>query len=126
MAVQTQAVQTQQISEEEAVRALVVYIAEQMKAGCPNSAIEADLIENGVEREAAHALVKQVSDARFMAQSEARERGQSNMSKGALWFIGGSLVTLVTLADGGGFLLAYGAIIGGAVQFLVGWRQSKA
>jgi hypothetical protein len=49
------------------------------------------------------------------------------MLYGALWCGGGILVTAITfsMADGGGkFLLAWGAILFGAVQFVRGAIQS--
>lgn len=52
--------------------------------------------------------------------------GSKNMAMGALWFIGGLLVTLATYssAQGGGtYVIAYGAIIAGAIQFLIGAVQ---
>ncbi|MEE8500243.1 MAG: TerB family tellurite resistance protein [Kiloniellales bacterium] len=52
--------------------------------------------------------------------------GVRNMGLGFLWFAGGGLVTLVTYsaASGGGvYVVAYGAIAVGALQFLVGLGQ---
>lgn len=52
--------------------------------------------------------------------------GTKNMGLGLLWFIGGSLVTLVTYeaASGGGhFVVAYGAILVGGIQFIAGLFQ---
>lgn len=52
--------------------------------------------------------------------------GTKNMGMGALWAIGGTVVTVVTLsaASGGGtYVVAYGAIGIGAIQFVVGLVQ---
>ena len=111
---------------EEAIQALALHVAGRIKAGLDQEVIVAELIATGLDRESATHLVREVSFAHSAAHRKARERGQSNMTKGALWFIGGSVVTLITLADGGYFVMAYGAIIGGAIQFLLGWRQSRA
>jgi hypothetical protein len=52
--------------------------------------------------------------------------GSRNMVLGLLWFAGGGLVTWLTweAATGGGYyVVAYGAIVGGALQFIVGISQ---
>lgn len=55
--------------------------------------------------------------------------GTRNMIFGLLWFVGGSLVTAVTFASasnqrgGGRFIIAWGAIIIGFLQFIVGLFQ---
>ena len=52
--------------------------------------------------------------------------GTRNIGLGLLWFVGGSLVTMITYgaAGGGGhYVVAYGAILAGAVQFFVGLFQ---
>jgi tellurite resistance protein len=52
--------------------------------------------------------------------------GTKHMGMGALWAIGGTVVTVVTLsaASGGGtYVVAYGAIGIGAIQFVIGLVQ---
>ena len=52
--------------------------------------------------------------------------GTKNMGMGALWAIGGTVVTVVTLSSasaGGTYVVAYGAIGVGAVQFVIGLVQ---
>lgn len=39
---------------------------------------------------------------------------------GALWFIGGSIVTIISLTNGHGGIIAYGAIIFGGIQLMKG------
>ena len=54
-------------------------------------------------------------------------QGGKNMLYGALWCIGGTMVTLATYsaAQGGGrYLVAWGAILFGAIQFLIGAGQA--
>jgi peptidoglycan biosynthesis protein MviN/MurJ (putative lipid II flippase) len=53
------------------------------------------------------------------------EPGVKNIGLGLVWLIGGSLVTFVTYQSpaNGHYVLAYGAIIGGALQFIVGLYQ---
>jgi len=58
-----------------------------------------------------------------------RAAGQKNMIYGACWCIGGLAVTLLSLAaasgpGGGRFIMAWGAIIFGAIQFFKGAAQA--
>lgn len=62
------------------------------------------------------------------AKPSARAIGQKNMLHGALWCIGGIVVTATTyssaVAHGGGtYFVAWGAILFGAIQFLQGAFQ---
>lgn len=55
-----------------------------------------------------------------------KEVGKKNMLYGALWFIGGVVVTVGTLsaASGGGtYIVAWGAILFGGIQFVQGLIQ---
>ena len=52
--------------------------------------------------------------------------GSKNMLYGFLWFIGGLLITICTYsaaADGGTYVVAWGAVIFGAIQFVQGLIQ---
>lgn len=68
----------------------------------------------------------QVSRQEF-EQSE-QERGQLNMVFGGLWLAGGMLVTLINFLGPkvGGTYVAWGTMILGALQFLVGWLQKRS
>lgn len=60
------------------------------------------------------------------AVKATKATGKKNMVVGSLWFIGGSLVTILTfsVASGGGsYIVAWGAILFGAFQFLQGLVQ---
>jgi hypothetical protein len=117
--------QSREPTAEEVFLVVANYAAERIKAGYANQAVVDDLVFKGVDRKSADKLVREITLARYNARRQATDRGQSNMTKGALWFIGGSAITLITMSYGDGFVLAYGAIIGGAVQFLAGWWQSR-
>ncbi len=56
--------------------------------------------------------------------------GRRNMLFGGMWFVGGLIVTLGTMAmvsEGGGrFVIAWGAVIWGAIQFIRGKTQVNA
>jgi hypothetical protein len=55
-----------------------------------------------------------------------KETAKKNMLYGALWFIGGTVVTVGTLmaaSGGGSYVVAWGAIIFGGIQFVQGLYQ---
>jgi hypothetical protein len=61
------------------------------------------------------------------AKKAKQEAGRKKMLFGAIWCIGGPLVTVFTYqsASGGGhYVIAWGAILFGAIQFLRGLAQS--
>jgi hypothetical protein len=56
------------------------------------------------------------------------ESYRNHMIYGALWFGGGMIVTIGTMMSGSHFVLAWGAIIFGAVDFfrgLDGWMKFR-
>jgi len=78
------------------------------------------LMGQGLSNESAEAVVenleKQIKEAK-------KERAGKDMMYGALWCIGGIIVTAVTYtsATGGGtYVVAWGAILFGAFQFVSG------
>ena len=59
-------------------------------------------------------------------REEKRTAGGKNMLYGALWCIGGLLVTFLTYSaasDGGTYVVAWGAVIFGVIQFFKGMFQ---
>lgn len=107
-------------SQEELVQALYQYTADLMSDGLSESDIEAKLQEKGLDAESASMLVRNVMGLRSKAM---RAAGKRDMIYGALWCIGGILVTVITflMASGGGtYVVTWGAIIFGAVQFFRG------
>ena len=98
------------------------FAADQMRAGVPLSGVVAQLVAHGLDSRIAHDLV---AEARSRA---LREAGRRNMVFGALWCIGGFVVTAVTYqaaanVGGGPYVIAWGAILFGAIQFFRGLRQ---
>ena len=82
------------------------------------------LIAKGLDNEIATIVVdnleKKIHDAK-------KERANKDMLYGGLWFIGGSVVTAVTYgaASGGcSYVVAWGAILFGAIQFIKGLVNS--
>jgi hypothetical protein len=113
----------QEPSEEEMVEAVYMFAAEQMQSGASETQIKAMLIHKGLDPESAGIVVSNLTRMRSEA---GRAAGRKNMLHGSLWFIGGTIVTLVTYiaASGGGtYVIAWGAVIFGAIQFLRGLVQ---
>ena len=106
--------------QKEAVRAIYAYAARLMKDGQGRAQIEAALVQKGLGQEAAAGVVANLVQARTKA-------AKKNMLYGALWCIGGIVVTVVTLGmamEGGGtYIVAWGAIVFGAIQFFRGLIQ---
>jgi len=119
----TYTVSAQEPSQEEVVKAVYDYAAGLVKAGVAVPQIENILMEKGLDQESASIIVKNLLALRSKAIKNA---GQKNMLYGALWCIGGIIVTAVTFtaASGGGtYIIAWGAIIFGAIQFFRGLSQ---
>ena len=89
---------------------------------------EPSLLDGELDAEAAAELGRHYLRAEYEAQRHAANK---NMLFGALWCIGGLLVTAVSFAaasgaGGGRYFLAWGAIIFGALQFFRGVTQLPA
>lgn len=116
----------QEQSQDDVVRAIYAYAAEQMRNGVADDKIKASLIERGLNEETAAAVVNNLAATR---RDQRRDAGSKNMLYGALWAIGGTAVTVATYsaAQGGGtYVVAWGAILFGAIQFLQGIYQSTS
>ncbi len=103
-----------------AMETLFNFAAEKMVAGQSNGQVIRDLIEIGVERKMAEDIVYQLDKVRRDAN---RKEGYKSMALGALIGIIGLVITIATMAGGGGGVIAYGAIIVGAIQFFRGVYQ---
>lgn len=78
------------------------------------------LIENGLDAEIAQTVVSKLDTQISKAK---KEKANKDMIFGALWCVGGLIVTIVTYqaaSGGGSYIVAWGAIIFGAVQFIRG------
>jgi len=103
------------------------FAAEQMRAGLAPCEVQTILIERGMDIEAA---VHVVGDVEHVQTEAAREAGRRNMIIGAIWCVGGIAVTTLTYqaaANGGGgtYMIAWGVILFGGIQFLRGVAQSS-
>ena len=84
---------------------------------------KAALIGNGLRAEDADVVIANLQN---QYKQEKREAGNKNMLYGALWCVGGLLVTILTYSaasDGGTYVVAWGAVIFGAIQFFKGLFQ---
>ena len=112
---------------EEVAHAVFVFAAQLMAKGMHDADIKSQLIEKGLDEESAILVIRKLHEARDHVLKEA---GRKNMLFGALWCIGGTLVTLITYSaasanpGGGSYVVAWGAIIFGAVQFFRGLSQT--
>jgi hypothetical protein len=111
-------------SQQQTVDALYRYAAEQMRAGVAAPQIESQLVAQGLDPSSAATVVRNLSAARTNA---LRAAGKKNMLYGAVWCIGGILITALTYSAasqrGGTYFITWGAIIFGAVQFFRGLGQ---
>lgn len=97
--------------------------AQEMINGRADAEIEAMLVEKGLSMDDAAGVV---ANLRYHRDEAVRKAGQKNMLFGALWAGGGLLVTILTMqaAQGGGtYVVAWGAVIFGAIQFIQGVVQ---
>lgn len=78
------------------------------------------LIEQGLDEESASIVV---SNLEQQIKEAKKEGANEDIMYGALWCVGGLIVTAVTYsaASGGGtYVVAWGAILFGAIQFIKG------
>ena len=108
---------------EDVVEAIYGHAAELMRNGVKDEDIIKDLVEQGLDAESAEVVVANLADMRNEQQQKAAKK---NMGLGALWAVGGTVVTAATYgaASGGGhYVVAWGAIAFGAIQFFQGLAQ---
>lgn len=114
-------------SSDDVVRAVYEFAAERMRAGVGEGQIEQELVDKGLQPQDAKTVVQNLADARSAA---VRSAAKKNMLFGALWCIGGTVITVWTYQaaannpGGGSYVVAWGAIIFGAIQFFRGLMQS--
>lgn len=115
----------QELTREQLVDAVYGYAAELAKAKLTGPEIERKLVDKGLDESSAAVVVRNL----FQARSKVlKEVGRKNMLYGALWCAGGTIVSLVTYDSaskgGGRYIVAWGAIVFGAIQFIRGLVQS--
>jgi len=116
-----------QPSEDQVVQAVYEHAASLVKDGKSKPEVVADLVSQGLNEDSATA----VADNIFIFRAKATKKaGEKNMLFGALWCIGGIVVTALTYQAaasspaGGHYIVTWGAIIFGAIQFFRGLAQT--
>lgn len=115
----------QEPTQDEMVEAIYAFASEQMNNGVPDRDIRANLEDQGLDADSAEAVVANLGRMRKEANQEA---GRKNMMYGLLWCVGGALITAVTYsaaANGGTYVVTWGAIVFGAIQFFQGLFQAS-
>jgi hypothetical protein len=116
----SQVVMTEQIQDEQA-QAVYAHAMMLMNIGVSDQEIYKYLIEQEFDAEAASLVVSNLAEIR---EKQKRVQGKKSMLFGALWCIGGTVVTVATYisaaSEGGTYVITYGAIVIGAIQFFQG------
>ncbi|HYH05212.1 MAG TPA: hypothetical protein VEC37_19140 [Bacillota bacterium] len=100
-------------------------IAGQLIAGKKTWEIKNSLTEQGVEKETASKVVEAVKEK---INAQRKKAAYKDMIFGGLWCVGGLIVTVLTYsaASGGGrYVVAWGAILFGGIQFFRGYSKSN-
>jgi hypothetical protein len=115
---------------EKAVEAIYTYGAALLRAGKSPSEVEDALVAKGIERKTAVIVVEKLTSVDNLAAARndvKKEEGQKNMLIGGLICLVGIVITAATYssaAGGGKYLVAWGAILFGAVRFFRGMSQA--
>jgi hypothetical protein len=115
------------LTQAEQLQQSYLFAMNQLKSKTPPEQVEAQLITSGVTAPTSHALVGTLQATRRQAD---RAAGKRTLLLGGLWTVGGLAITLLGQAvaneRGGSYLILWGAVIIGALQFLAGLRQYLA
>lgn len=110
-----------QPNPQQAIDAVYAFAAEQMHKGIPDADVQANLVARGLHWDLAVKVVADLAEARGL---ERRDEASNDVVYGGLWCLGGLLVTALTYSSasnsGGTYVVAWGAILFGALQFLRG------
>jgi hypothetical protein len=108
------------------VDALYAFVATQMQNGVSGAEIQRQLIGKGLDAASANSIVCTLQEARKRLM---RAAGRKNMIVGGLVCLVGLAVTVFTMqaaanAGGGRYVVAWGAVVFGAIQFFRGLTQT--
>jgi hypothetical protein len=105
------------------VASIYRFAAQEMRTGRSDWEVTKMLEERGLDKQSANVIVQNLSAARTKAKRDAALR---SMAIGALFCIGGIIVTAATYnaaasnPGGGRYVVAWGAVIFGGLQFFRG------
>lgn len=109
----------------EIVQAFFIRTINFLNEGKSKEEIVNEFVKIGLDKDNAQLIVDKVIQS---IQTEAKKRaGKKNMRIGAIVCIIGSLVTLISFLqanEGETYIIAWGAIIFGFIQFVKGWLQT--
>src|SRR5688572_30156372 len=97
--------------QERAVQSIYLYAVDLLNKGYGFGDVHRELVKKGLDQSSAEAVVSNLRSAQHNAKKSAAQRA---MLMGAVFFIGGILVTGITYsaaADGGTYVVTWGAII---------------
>ena len=114
--------ESNQTNTQEAVDQVYGFAANMLiKENKTNYETKAALMEQGLDEESASIVVDNLEQQ--IAQAK-KEKANKDILWGAIWCIGGIIITAVTYSaasnGGGTYVVAWGAIIFGAIQFFKG------
>lgn len=103
------------------LKQLYEFVAEQLLTKKQTAAeVQTTLIEKGIDQETAKKIVVAVEK---QIQSAKKHQSNRNMLFGALWLVGGIVVTAITYSvaePGGTYVVAWGAIAYGLYKLFIG------
>lgn len=110
---------------EKAVEAIYKYAGALLRQGKSPMEVEEALVDKGIERSTATIVVGKLTSAQTNVH---KEEGTRNMMIGGLICLGGIVITAATYSaasGGGSYVVAWGAILFGAIRFFKGLGQAS-
>lgn len=116
-----------QKNEQQLVREVYGYAANLMRNGESNYKIEKALVEKGLPQDIARTVVQNLEQERQRQYNQAhRDAAMRNMAVGGVICVIGLIISIgsyqaaANSPSGGSYVVAYGAVIFGGIQFLKG------
>lgn len=99
-----------------------LYAANLMVNGDKNSyEVKRALLERGVTESEADVMIDRLENE---VEEARKARANKDMLWGAVWCIGGTIITVATYSGGGTAVFCWGAILFGGIQFVKGLMAS--
>jgi hypothetical protein len=113
------------IEQRQALEIVYAYAADQMRAGKSPDTIKQKLIENGMDRHGAAIVVRNLLR---MQETVYRNAARKRMLSGLFWgFVGVviALLTFLAVESGGLYVIAWGTLAFGMLQFAQGLTRYR-